>query len=135
MSGYAPVSARNYADQSFYRVSLGFVLGVSAGICTETIFRGFVITQARDAGLPVAIQILLSAVLCGLALARFGWSGATARPDVSVVVAVVAAAAILGAMVAAVYLVGRRSLLPVIAAHTIIDMVVQPGMLIFLVNP
>jgi hypothetical protein len=124
-------SAHLLSDWSFYRIALALVIGVSAGLCTEMIFRGFVMTQARDAGLPVAIQVFLSAILFDLALARFAWSTAPVRPHFWALVATTPATAVLGAALAIIYLVGRRSLTPVIVAHAIIDMAVEPGMLLF----
>lgn len=124
-------SAQLLSDWSLYRISLAIVMGGSAGVCLETIFRGFVMTQARDAGTPVAIQILLSAVLFALALARFGWGGAAIRPSFGVLVATTVSWAILGAALAIIYVVGRRSLTPAIFAHAAIDMVVEPGMALF----
>jgi hypothetical protein len=128
-------SAQLFSDWSFYRVSLGIILGVSAGICQETIFRGFVIRQTRDAGLPVAVQVLLSSVLFGLALSRIGWAGTGTAPPIGVALAAVAASTILGAAFAAIYLAGRRSLGPAIFAHAAIDVIVQPGMILFLSRP
>jgi hypothetical protein len=122
--------AHLWSDWSLYRVSLGIVLGVSAGVCGEVIFRGFVISQARDAGLSVALQVLLSATLFGVALARFGWGGSPVPLDSRVVLAVTAATAVLGAAFSGVYFASARSLTPAIAAHTAIDMVLQPGVLL-----
>jgi hypothetical protein len=129
--GSVGASAQLLSDWSLYRISLGLVIGVSAGVCTETMFRGFVMTQARDAGLPVSIQILVSAALFDLALLRFGWGGMAQHPKFWVYVATTPAAAILGAAFGIIYVVGRRSLLPVIVAHAAIDMIVEPGMLLF----
>jgi hypothetical protein len=117
-------------DWSFYRLSLGVVLGGSAGICLETIFRGFVMTQARDAGLPLTLQITLSAVLFALALNRMAWSGFPGHPDVWAVVGTTASSTVLGVAFAIIYVIGNRSLTPAIAAHAAIDMVVEPGMIL-----
>jgi uncharacterized protein len=124
-------SAQLFSDWSFYRISLALVIGISAGVSTELIFRGFVMTQARDAKLSVVIQILLSAVLFALALARFGWGGTPGHQSLWMIVATMPAAGVLGAILAIIYVVGRRSLMPVIVAHAAIDMIVEPGMLIF----
>jgi hypothetical protein len=123
-------SAQLLTDWSFYRISLGFVLGGSAGICLEMIFRGFVMTQARDAGLGVALQIALSAVLFALALNRMAWSGFPGHPEFWAVVGTTASSTVLGVAFAIIYLIGNRSLNPAIAAHAAIDMVVEPGMLL-----
>jgi hypothetical protein len=123
--------AQLLSDWSFYRISLALVLGGSAGVCLETIFRGFVMTQARDAGLPVAIQILLSALLFWLAGARFAWGGTPGHLSFWVSLATAPAGVVLGAVLAIIYVVGRRSLTPVIVAHAMIDMTLEPGMLLF----
>ena len=122
--------AQLWSDWSFYRVSLGIILGVSAGVCCEVIFRGFVISQARDAGLSVALQVLLSATLFGVALARFGWGGSGVPLDSRVVLGVTAATAALGAAFSGIYFASARSLTPAIAAHLVIDMVLQPGVML-----
>lgn len=116
------------SDWSLYRISLAFVLGISAGVCGELIFRGFVMGQARDAGLGVALQVIFSSVLFALALARFGWGGTTS-PEWWSIIAVIVPTTILGASFAGIYLMGRRSLMPVVVAHTMIDMALQPGVL------
>jgi hypothetical protein len=123
-------SAQLLSDWSFYRISLALVIGASSGICSETIFRGFVMTQARDAGVPLAIQILMSAVLFDLAAARFGWVGTTGHPNFWLFVATHPAAVVLGGTFAIIYVVGRRSLTPVIVGHAAIDIIIEPGMLL-----
>ena len=117
------------SDWSFYRISLAVILGISAGVCSELIFRGFVMAQARDAGLGVPSQVILSSVLFALALARFGWGGTTS-PDMRAIIGVAGGTAVLGAAFAGIYLVGRRSLMPAIVAHTMIDALLQPGILL-----
>ncbi len=118
------------SDWSFYRISLALLIGVSAGVCQETLFRGFVMTQARDAGMPVAIQIALSAILFGLALTRFNMVGMPAPANFAVVAAPVAAVTLLGAAFAFVYSASRRSLGPVMLSHAMIDMIIEPGALL-----
>ena len=122
--------AQLLSDWSFYRVSLGIVLGLSAGVCGEVIFRGFVINQARDAGLPVSLQVLFSAALFGVALSRFGWAGSPAVPGVGIILAVTGATALLGVAFSGVYFASGQSLMPAIAAHTAIDLILQPGVLL-----
>jgi membrane protease YdiL (CAAX protease family) len=123
-------AAQLLTDWSFYRISLGLVLGGSAGICLEVIFRGFVMTQARDTGLPVVLQITLSAVLFALALNRMAWSGFPGRPEFWAVVGTTASSTVLGIAFAIIYVIGNRSLNPAIAAHAAIDIVVEPGMIL-----
>jgi hypothetical protein len=122
--------AHLWSDWSFYRVSLGIVMGLSAGVCGEVIFRGFVISQARDAGLPVTLQVFLSALLFGVALSRFGWAASASPLDFGIVVAVTMATVLLGVAFCGVYFASDRSLTPVIVAHTAIDMTLNPGALL-----
>lgn len=123
-------TAQLLTDWSFYRISLALLMGATAGICLETVFRGFVMTQARDAGLPTVIQITMSAVLCALVLARFSYSGYPGHPDLLGVLATTMSSVVLCAFLAVIYVVGQRSLSPAIAAHAAIDMVVEPGLML-----
>jgi hypothetical protein len=123
-------TAQLLTDWSSYRISLGVVLGGSAGLCLEMIFRGFVMTQARDAGLSVSLQITLSAVLFAVALNRMAWSGFPGHPEFWAVVGTTASSTVLGVAFAIIYVIGNRSLNPAIAAHAAIDMVVEPGMIL-----
>jgi hypothetical protein len=99
-------------------------------VCGEVIFRGFVINQARDAGLPVSLQVSLSAALFGVALSRFGWGGSPVVPGVGIILAVTGATALLGVAFSGVYFASGQSLTPAIAAHTAIDLILQPGVLL-----
>ena len=119
-------------DWSLFRIGTALTIGVSAGICEETIFRGFVMTQAQNARLHWTIQIVLSAVLFGLA--HVGWGGLAGHFDVWPMIASMVATAILGTMLAVTYLAGGRSLMPVIAAHAVTDMVIEPWLLLYMIS-
>ena len=117
------------SDWSFFRIATALGIGITAGICEETIFRGFVMTQARDAGLPVAGQVALSAILFGLA--HVGWSEMSGHFNIGALLGSVAATAVLGGLLAIIYVVGRRSLMPVMVAHGAIDMAIEPWLMLF----
>jgi uncharacterized protein len=125
---HAPV----LTDWSLFRIGTALAIGISAGICEETVFRGFVMTQARNGGANAFVQVGLSAILFGLA--HVGWGGLTGRFQLWPMVASVAATMILGALLAIVYLVAKRSLMPAIAAHAAIDMVIEPWLLLFMIG-
>jgi membrane protease YdiL (CAAX protease family) len=91
-------------------------------------FRGFVMAQARDAGLPVVAQIALSAILFGLA--HIGWGAITGHINVGALLGSVGATAILGALLASVHVLGRRSLTPVMVAHGAIDIAIEPWLML-----
>jgi membrane protease YdiL (CAAX protease family) len=116
-------------DWSLFRVVTALAVGLSAGICEETIFRGFVMTQSRDAGMPAVAQILISGLLFGLAHA--GWGGMTGHLSTAALVGSVTSTFVLGALLASIYLLSRRSLLPVIVAHVGIDLLIEPWLILY----
>jgi membrane protease YdiL (CAAX protease family) len=62
-----PVSLSEYLPYS--------ALAVTAGVCEEFIYRGFVIAALSRAGLPLWLVVILSSILFGLAHAYQGRSG------------------------------------------------------------
>lgn len=132
LAGPAMRHAPILTDWSLFRVGTALAIGISAGICEETIFRGFVMTQARDGGAGPVVQVVLSAVLFGCA--HFGWGGLTGSFQIWAMVASIVATIFLGTMLAVTYLAAKRSLMPVIAAHAVIDMVIEPWLLLFMVT-
>jgi membrane protease YdiL (CAAX protease family) len=132
MMGMMKAGAPVTTDWSFFRIAIALGIAVSAGICEETVFRGFVMTQARDAGLHWSLQLLLSAFLFGLAHA--GWAALGGHFEPGKVIGPVVATAILGAMMAGTYLASARSLTPAIVAHGIIDVVIEPWLLLYAVT-
>jgi membrane protease YdiL (CAAX protease family) len=119
-------------DWSVFRIAMALGIGITAGICEETVFRGFVMTQARDGGAPIAVQIVLSALLFGMA--HLGWGGTTGHFAVNSMIGAMLSTSILGAMLAGAYAIGRRSLMPVIFAHAAIDIIIEPWLLLFAIN-
>lgn len=119
-------------DWSLFRIAVALGIGVSAGICEEAVFRGFVITQANDGGAHWTVQILLSAVLFGLA--HMGWGGLGGHVQMMQMIGAMAATGILGLMLAITYLASGRSLTPTIIAHATIDIVIEPWLLLYAVT-
>ncbi|HEY7977029.1 MAG TPA: CPBP family intramembrane glutamic endopeptidase [Rhizomicrobium sp.] len=119
-------------DWSLFRIAVALGIGVSAGICEEAVFRGFVITQANDGGAHWTVQILLSAVLFGLA--HRGWGGLGSHVQMTQMIGAMAATGILGLMLAITYLASGRSLTPTIIAHATIDIVIEPWLLLYAVT-
>jgi uncharacterized protein len=86
------------------------VVGVTAGVCEEWLYRGFflAVVSAVAGGLPTGILVLIAAVAFGLAHAYQGVAG-------------VVTTGVLGGVMAAVYLQTGSLLLPVLL-HTVIDL-------------
>ena len=86
------------------------MVGVSAGVCEEWLYRGFflAVVAALAGGLPTAVLILVAAGAFGLAHAYQGLVG-------------IATTGVLGGVLAALYLQTGSLLLPVLL-HTAIDL-------------
>lgn len=119
-------------DWSLFRILVALGIGISAGICEEAVFRGFVMTQAADGGAHWTVQILLSAILFGLA--HMGWGGLNGHVQMAQMIGAMAATGILGLMLAITYLASGRSLTPTIIAHATIDIVIEPWLLLYAVT-
>ncbi len=86
-----------------------FALAVTAGLCEEFLYRGFLMTVLAQMGIPGWIVVLLSSVVFGLAHLYQGWRGALAT-------------VLLGALFGMARLL-LRTLVPVVLWHTTIDVV------------
>ncbi|CAA9245719.1 MAG: CAAX amino terminal protease family protein [uncultured Blastococcus sp.] len=86
------------------------VVGVTAGICEEWLYRGFflAVVAAVAGGLPTGVLVVLAAVAFGLAHAYQGPAG-------------VVTTGLLGGVMAAIYLQTGSLLLPVLL-HAVIDL-------------
>ena len=120
-------------DWSPFRTLTSIAVGLTAGFCEEITFRGFVMTQARDGGAPVAVQIVLSGLLFGLA--HLGIAGLSGHFDPVAAISVVASTTVFGAVFAAIYVLGRRSLTHVILAHGLFAFVTEPWLLLWTLKP
>lgn len=132
LTGMIKAGAPAATDWSLWRIAIALGIAISAGICEETVFRGFVMGQARDGGAHWSVQVILSALLFGLA--HMGWGGMSGHVDMRQMVGAMGATAILGLMMAVTYLASARSLTPAIVAHGLIDVVIEPWLLLYAVT-
>ena len=117
------------SDWSVFRICAALAVAISAGFGEEAMFRGFVMTQAREAGLPAWLQVALSALLFGLV--HGGWGALGPHFSIAGAIGATISTTFLGAMLAGVYLLSRRSLMPAILAHGAIDLVIEPWLILF----
>lgn len=87
---------------------------VVAGVVEEVIFRGYVMTTLGWMGHGRAVQVVVSAAAYALV-----------HPTASLAILFTF---VLGAAFAVVYLVGNRSLTPVIVAHMLVNLIIEPGL-------
>jgi len=96
---------------------------VVAGLVEETIFRGYVMTTLGRMGYGLAVQVLLGGLF--FALVHFY---AFAAPLSLLVVQ--GLTFVLGVALATTFVIGKRSLTPVIISHTLIDLIIEPWLLL-----
>jgi len=96
---------------------------VVAGLVEETIFRGYVMTTLGRMGYGLMVQVLLSGLF--FALVHFY---AFAAP-LSVLL-VQGLTFVLGVALAITYAIGKRSLTPVNISHALIDVIIEPWLLL-----
>ena len=92
----------------------------------EAFFRKFLMDWAMHQGESVALQILFSAVAFGAVHAIWGVAGGNFRAAFGAMTAT----GLLGAALAAVYIIGGRSVAPCVAAHTAINLLIEPWLII-----
>lgn len=109
---------------SLFRISTALAAGLSAGIVEEVFFRGFIMNQLKWSGFGSTVQVVLSGVCFGVA--HVGWGLLAAKPQVSMAVGAMVTTSILGILYALVYLSSRRGLLPVIVGHSLMDLLIEP---------
>lgn len=102
---------------------LAIVAALVAGLVEETIFRGYLMTSLAAQGRGPVAQIVVSGAV--FALAHFY---AFTSPLALLVTFAMTFA--LGVGLAAAYLLGGRSLTPAIVGHTLVDLIIEPWLLL-----
>jgi hypothetical protein len=127
-SARVPGIRRHLGDRSWLRVP-AIVLAVTAGIVEEVYFRRVLMDALQGIGMGPLLQILISGVTFGIFHAIWGvWGGWR------VVRGAVIATSLLGFALAALYIAVGRVLVPCIEAHILIDIVLEPALIIFAVE-
>jgi uncharacterized protein len=113
MQGAAPefmktLASRILPKQSVERIPY-YALAITAGVCEEFVYRGFVMAALWQAGLATWVVVVLSSILFGLAHAYQGVGGIIATGGLGVVFALVR--------------IAWGSLVPVMVFHSVVDLV------------
>lgn len=105
---------------------LAIFVAIGSGILEEVIFRRWTMNWLMEHGHGAIIQVLGAALLFGAVHAIWGLMGNNLRAAIGAVIATSA----LGAMLAIVFLLAGRSLMPCIAAHFVINLLIEPGLVL-----
>lgn len=115
---------QHLAELSLFHIYNALTAGVVAGLVEEALFRGFFMTQLAWAGFGKAAQVIISATLYGLV--HSAWGITSGMLTMQMVGGAVVGTAVFGAFCSIVYLLSRRSLMPVIVSHMAIDVIIEP---------
>jgi membrane protease YdiL (CAAX protease family) len=117
--------------ENLFRISwlklLGLAVAISAGILEEVVFRRWLMNHLQDrhhAG--VMLQIIISGLAFGLAHGVWGLMGKSVRAAIGATVAT----GILGIGLAIVFVASGRNLAPCIVAHFLINLLIEPGLVL-----
>jgi hypothetical protein len=129
-AGYIGFSVRSpgvrfhLLDRSWVRLA-AIALSIVAGVVEELYFRRVLMDWLQGIGVAVIAQILFSGIAFGVVHAiwgiRAGWRVAL---SVSIVTGV------LGTVLAVLYAIDGRLVVPCIIAHIVIDLVIEPGLML-----
>lgn len=98
----------------------------TGGIVEETVFRRMLMEWLADNGTNTLWQIGISGLAFGLVHISWGLLGGISRIGAGSALATT----VLGLLLALVYVVAARNVLPAIAAHTLINLFVEPWLIV-----
>jgi hypothetical protein len=124
-----PLVAQMQREVSWFKV-LGVASAVVGGIVEEAIFRRWGMDMLASGGFPIIIQIAASAVAFGLAHGAWALVGRDLR---SALLAMLSTS-VLGLALAILYLAAGRNLGPCIVAHVMINVVIEPWLMLSAVS-
>jgi membrane protease YdiL (CAAX protease family) len=110
---------------------LGILAALVGGIVEEVFFRRWIMDFFMSGGFAPIFQVVISGVAFGLA--HTSWTLFTKR-DFKVTLPAILSTSVLGIFLAILYLVGGRNLGPCIFAHVLINIVVEPWLMLSAVS-
>jgi hypothetical protein len=101
-------------------------MALAAGVLEEWVFRHMLMNYVASLDAGDLVQILLSALAFGASHGVWGFFGGGVRSGVGAILATSS----LGAALACVYLLSGRSVAACVAAHVLIDALIEPGLVL-----
>ena len=103
---------------------------ITGGIVEETVFRKMLMEWLNNNGFDTALQIVISGIAFGTVHYSWGLFGGNHRIGTGSAISTM----LLGFLLALVYVVGDRNVLPAITAHTIINLFAEPWLMLHAVG-
>jgi hypothetical protein len=111
-----------FGELSLWRISLALGAGLIGGMCEELVFRGAAIQSVADTGGSRWTQFAVGSLLFGMA--HLGWAASSGNFMTGLAAAIFTS--ILGAALSFLFLWGGRRLWPCVAAHVLINLLIEP---------
>lgn len=125
-----PFIASMQREVSLFKL-LGILSAVVGGIVEEVFFRRWIMDMLMSRGFASIIQVAISGVAFGLAHAS--WT-LLAKRNFKATLPAIMSTSILGISLAIIYLAGGRNLGPCIFAHVLINIVIEPWLMLSAVS-
>lgn len=124
-------SVRTHQKEFSLLKLLGILSAVVGGIVEEVVFRRWIMDMLMSGGFAPILQVIISGVAFGLAHAS--WS-LLAKRDFKATLPAIVSTSILGISLAIIYLAGGRNVGPCIFAHVLINLVIEPWLMLSAVS-
>ncbi len=115
-----PLIGPHATEISLFKVA-GIVVGVVGAVVEECVFRGYILSELERIKVSALSQILVSGVSFGIIHIGFDLVG-------------VLLTFFMGVAMAAAYILGKRSLTPSIVSHLLINIMIEPWLLLFIIT-
>lgn len=126
ISAYRLPSVRANLIRFSWLKLLAIGVAIAAGILEEIAFRTLLMNALQSHGINVVLQVIVSAIAFGLVHGIWAFFGGHLRAGIGAIIAT----STLGGALAIVYLVAGRSVAPCILAHFLLDIFVEPGLVL-----
>ena len=123
---------KNLAEISLFHIYNAVSAAFVAGFVEEMLFRGFIMTELQRSGWRNTAQVVISSILYGAVHATWGLISGIFTFEL--IGGAVIGTAVFGCCCSAVYLASRRSLMPIIFAHGLIDLAIEPWLFMVAVS-
>jgi membrane protease YdiL (CAAX protease family) len=125
-----PLVAEKQSEISLFKL-LGILSAVVGGIVEEVFFRRWIMDHFMAGGFGPILQVVISGIAFGLA--HTSWI-MPAKRDFKATLPAILSTSILGIFLASLYLAGGRNLGPCIFAHVLINIVIEPWLMLSAVS-
>jgi uncharacterized protein len=102
------------------------ILSALAAIVEEVFFRRWAMDMLMARGVTPILQVIISGIVFGLA--HSSWI--LARGDFKFAIPAILSTSVLGILLAIIYLIGGRNLGPCILAHAMINLIIEPWLML-----